>query len=665
MNGIVSRIKNTTTKQRIIAVSALVLIAGGTSAVIIVSQRQNAVPKRNGMDDLVLDTSALEENDTISAGGTISSAQLYDYIGLESTSIKLEIEDVYVESGDTITAGTQLYKLTAESVADAETKLDKELQSAENALLNQKLSYEETKNDAYSLYQSELLLGETAKNDYNAGISQLDSNLQTALDEYNEALDTVNNTPNEIASRKSEIETLNTEISGYETELSELESEAVTKKNSYTDALDDYNATVSEYNAIAGTVRYIGNYLGLDVSDVELAQIAVSEDTSDSGVTDTPSEMPSDGEKPDFSGMGGMQIGPASNQTYTGTTTQTTDTSETDKFSDMTETESPTQSPTEEPKENPLYSLYESARAEYEGQKGRLSEAESVYLTAKNEYDSANTAVRECNSNISRRKSSVSTLESEISRAENSYSEAKSSITSLKDEYTSLKLSYETDKLALQNTYDTAMASFENAQYHYDITMATIEEELAAAEDAVAVCQENIAVFDETLADGLIDAQQDGVVYSVTYEAEDIISISSALIYYVDDTSFGTTVELDQYDVTKIGIGDSVIIYSSETGMTNGKITSISAGEAETLASVTFNITIAAVGESVNLYSGQSVNVYFNAMSMDTSQFSDAESSGNGEENGKGSFIGGMPDFDPENMPDMNFEGGTPPQRGN
>ncbi len=659
MNNIVSRIKNTTTKQRIIAVAVLVLLAGGTAAAVIGLSRRNLVPERTGMDDFVIDAAALDANDTISAGGTISSAQLYDYIGLESTAAKLEISEVYVESGDSITAGTQLYKLTEKSVADAEAKLDKELQSAENALLNQKLSYEETKNDAYSLYQSELLLGQTAKSDYNTGISQLDSELQTALDSYNDALNTVNNAPNEISAKKSEIETLNAEISGYEAELAGLESEEQTKKTAYTDAMNSYNTIASEYNAIAGTVRYIGNYLGLDVSDVQLAQGVTSEETPDSGMTEAPSDNPANGETPDFGGMGGMQISPVSFNAPTDPTEQP---------SDVPETEIPTQPPTEEPTENPLYALYESARAEYEEQKGRLSEAETAYHKAESDYSAASNAEKECSSNISSRKTSINTLESEISRLESSYSEAKSSLSSLKAEYNSLKLSYESNKLALQNTYDTAMASFENAQYHYDITMATIEEELAAAQDAVAVCEENIAVFDETLADGIIEAQQDGVVYSVTYEAEDIINISSALIYYVDDTSFGTTVELDQYDVTEIAIGDEVIIYSSETGMTNGKITSISAGEAETLASVKFNVTVAAEGESVNLYTGQSVNVYFNAMSMDMSQFSDAESSDDGEEGGRDGFSGGMPDFenfDPGNMPDMNFEGGMPPQRGN
>ena len=651
MKEIVSRIKNTTKKQRIIAIAAVVIVAGGTSAVIGVSKHKNNTEERNDKNAFSLDVSALEASDTISSGGTISSAQLYDYLNLESTAVQLKVEEVYVESGDSITAGTQIYKLTEDSVAKAKITLDKELKSAQSKFLNQQLSYEETKNDAYSLYQSELLLGETAENEYNTGISQLDSELQASLDEYNKALDIVNNVPNQISEKKSETSRLNTEIADYEAALTTLQSDAQSRQTIYSQSADSYNVAVSEYNSIAGTVRYIGNYLGFDVSDIQLAQGSADYKEQEN----VGGNMPSNEEKPGFSGnMGGMDFSPLSAMK----TAEYTEPEETRMKSDA---------------EDVMNNLYKNARAEYETQKALLSDAKAIYLTAKNEYENAKSAVSECSSNISSRKSLVSTLKSEISKLENNYSEAKSNLSTLKAEYNSLKLSYETDKLDLKKTYDTAISSFENAQYHYEITMSTVEEELAAAEEAVKVCEENLTVFEESLADGIIDAQQNGVVYSVTYEAEDTISVSSALIYYVDDTSLGTTVELDQYDVTKVSIGDSVIIYSSETGVTNGKITSISAGEATTLASVKFNVTVIAEGESVNLYSGQSVNVYFNAASMDTSRFSDAEnSSEKGEDSGMGGFSGGfgggMPDmesFDPENMPDMNFGGGAPPQRSN
>ncbi|MBR6872911.1 MAG: efflux RND transporter periplasmic adaptor subunit [Ruminococcus sp.] len=130
------------------------------------------------------------------------------------------------------------------------------------------------------------------------------------------------------------------------------------------------------------------------------------------------------------------------------------------------------------------------------------------------------------------------------------------------------------------------------------------------------------------------------------------IDVSSPYVYYVDRSDLTVTVELDQYDVTEIGIGDTVIIYSSETGMTNGKITSIAAGESTSLADVRFNVTVTAE-EGSKLYSGQSVNVYFNyTASLGGSLKDFTGKSGEGSEGSKSGFDPSQfGDFDPSNMP--------------
>lgn len=654
MKKVISDNNKKVAKKRIVAIAALLIIAGGSTVGIVFSQKKKPQAEKTA-NNIQINASAMEMGGTISAGGTITSAQLYDYIGLESTAVRLQIEEVYVESGNLVTAGTQLYKLTDEAVTKGKSTLEKELKSAENALLDQKLSYEKSKNSAYSLYQSELSLGDTAQSDYNDGIAQLNSKLEDALNDYNDALNTVNTAPSEIESKQSELDYLNSEMSDMEGRLSELESEKENKKSVYTQASDNLNAVAAEYNSVAGMVKYIGNYIGFDVSDVELSQGAAADiPQQDKENNDNGGDRPSVGDMPEFGGeMGDIQFKSVSSYGIV-------------KASGVAETDSA---------ETMLMSLYEDARAKYEKQKTILAEAESTYSSAKKDYEAADSAVSEAQDGINENKSAINSLKSEISKLESSYSSAKSKLSSLKAEYNSLKLSYETDKLTLKNTYDTSMASYENAQYHYDLTMSTIEEELEAAKNAVSVCEENLRVFEENLADGIIEAQQDGVIYSLSYEAEDIVNISSPLVNYVDDTSFGTTVELDQYDVTEIAIGDSVIIYSSESGMTSGQITAISAGESTSLANVIFNVTVVAEGENVNLYTGQSVNVYFNAMSMDTSKFSDYENNDeNGEEGsfggfgGFGDFGGERPDmgsFNPGNMPDMNFGGGERPQRGN
>ena len=127
----------------------------------------------------------------------------------------------------------------------------------------------------------------------------------------------------------------------------------------------------------------------------------------------------------------------------------------------------------------------------------------------------------------------------------------------------------------------------------------------------------------------------------------------------MDESSYYTTVELDQNDVTQVNIGDSVLIYSSETGTSNGTITAIAAGESTSLADVRFNVTVTA-DENAELYSGESVNVYFNAGDMKLTEFKDYDGGGNSERQKPSSdgerpdFGGGMPEgFDLSNMPDF------------
>ena len=82
-------------------------------------------------------------------------------------------------------------------------------------------------------------------------------------------------------------------------------------------------------------------------------------------------------------------------------------------------------------------------------------------------------------------------------------------------------------------------------------------------------------------------------------------------------------------------------------------------GYSTSLADVRFNVTVEA-DENADLYSGQSVNVYFNYSSMKNADFSDFKSDKNtrgegfGSGGGRPDFGGGMPEgFDPSNMPDF------------
>ena len=644
-----------TAKRLAIAVATFLLVAGTTIGLLSFRNKseQNASAQEN--------TTQMSKNttDIISSGGTISAAQVYDYLGMESTNIKLTVEEVYASAGDTVTEGDSLYKLTDASVQKAASTLESELKSAQSALLNQTLSYVEDKNEAYSLYQSELLVGEQALSEYKSGLTSLDNTLQAALDAYQEAQNTINTAPATIAQKQSELSNAEQEASSGTEQLTSLQQTQENSKAAYEAAAKTYNTQVNDYNAAAGVVRYLGAYIGADVSDVALADL-VSVSVSSATSSSAPSSTNDSSQPPSNNGSGMLE----GNFDFSGSTRMmVSGVSRTQDAPDENAASMPQPSQGQTAENDSISALYQNARQEYDAKKQSLSQAMQAYKSAENSYKSTSEAVINCQNAVKSSSSSVSSLEKEISTLQSSLTKANSEVTSLKSKYTSLKNSYEADKLTLQNTYDTSVASGMNAEYHYQLTLSTIEDEFTAAQDAVTTAEENQKIFNEAIADGIIKAQQSGTLASVTYETNNVMKVSSATVSYVDNTSFWATVELDQYDVTEIAIGDEVIIYASDSGMVNATVKSISAGENTSLANVKFNVTVA-VDDTSKLYSGESVNVYFNAMSLDTSAFRDAEASEDKTQSEDGNNSGAPEEFNFDDFSGFGGEGfsGKPPQ---
>lgn len=635
-------------RTRIIAAICAVLLITGGGAGIYASRSKSKAQAAQSETQPKAEISAAKKDQSVSAGGTVTCKQRSDTLGLVNTNVRLTVESVLAESGDTVTAGTALYQITADSLAKVEKALHSELQSAESTLKKQKAQAQLDESKAGILYESELLLGDTAQQDYRSGLSELDSALQEAYDSYMEALDTVGSTPSEIAEKQNELSEKQTEAENMQEEQKAAQENADIAESAYRDAAEGYNSIAAEYNSAAAVVRYLGNALGRDVSGITTAQTVTPEVQKQEAASAEPEKAAPDGSADFSGGFGGNGERPdgmmQNMRAYNAPALNMTETvsEQADSGNDV------------------LAALYESAYAELEAWQPQLAEAETALKSAESEYKSASSAVTQYSNSLKQIQSEISALEKEISSLESTLSKAQSNLSKLRSEYNSLKASYETDQLALEQTRDTDLASYENAEYHYQITCSTIEDELAKAQESYDTAAENLRIFEEELADGRIRAKQDGTVYALNGQAGRSLSISSPFVSYVDETTFAVTVELDQNDVTEVSIGDSVLIYSSETGIANGKITAIAAGTSTSLADVRFNVTVTA-DDDAQLYSGESVNVYFNAGNMKQSDFADFSGKDSGERSKPESdgsrgerpdFGGGMPSgFDPSQMP--------------
>lgn len=665
------------------AVCAIVIAAGGSAGAYALRKNSNA--KAAPAETSMINASAAVDNEIISVGGTVESSQLSDSFGLKDTALRLIVEKVMAEQGESVTAGTPLYQITSESLAKAEKTLNSELQSAKNDLLKQKITYQTDKNEAYLLYQSELLLGETAQAEYDSGMASLDSALNKAKEAYQEALDTITNSPAEIESKQAELDTMQSSVNSLTEKQKTAQDSADEAEKKYTSAAESYNSAASEYNGAASVARYLGKALGKDVSGLDDAGSVTADIQKEEAVPEdenvpvhdgsepsfdmsegTPDEMPENGFSFDKNAAGEgknfMTDMPQNKEDKKApeAAAQEKAPQSTKAAENKTETkaESKSDTKTEEVSSGSpeLNALYETALSEYNDQKKKLSAAEEVLKTAETEYKTRSEELTAAKNELKEAQSKASSLSKEISTLNTDLSKAKSNISKLRSEYNSLNASYSSDQLELKNKLDTDKASYENAEYHYEITCSTIEKELEEKQTAYDTAEENLRIFSEELAEGYIYAKQDGTIYSLNCQEGRNANINMPYVYYVDESGYSTTVELDQNDVTQISIGDKAIIYSSETGVVNGKITAISEGTSTSLADVRFNVTVTA-DEGAELYVGQSVNVYFNSGDMQTGSFSDF-AGGKSSDGDRPDFGGNMPGgFDPSNMPD--FGGGS------
>ncbi len=128
--------------------------------------------------------------DMVAASGVISVGTETEDLDVDLTTT-LEVEEVYVSSGDEIQEGTAILKLNEEDVAEAREELESALKEAELAYRAGAIEYQQNLITAKYDYDSALLEGEQASAVYEATMDSLTSDVekaQEALDEAEEAI---------------------------------------------------------------------------------------------------------------------------------------------------------------------------------------------------------------------------------------------------------------------------------------------------------------------------------------------------------------------------------------------------------------------------------------------------------------------------------------------
>ena len=183
---IFSRKKN---KKWIIIALVLVLTLGGGSLAAVVVLHRNGNRSELSMPGNMAGLSFTE--DMTATSGVTNVGITEETFDVENLTTVLEIEEVYAASGEEVTVGDKILKLTEDSVEEARKELERALEDAELAYRTGAIEYEQDLITAEYTRDSAILTGQQAKEVYDETVASLQSAVTRAEEELQDAEDDI------------------------------------------------------------------------------------------------------------------------------------------------------------------------------------------------------------------------------------------------------------------------------------------------------------------------------------------------------------------------------------------------------------------------------------------------------------------------------------------
>lgn len=258
-------------------------------------------------------------------------------------------------------------------------------------------------------------------------------------------------------------------------------------------------------------------------------------------------------------------------------------------------------------------SLIASAKDSVTEKEAAMTEAKSLYETAKNEYLACEKTVSETTEERNNLSKEIETLNSDLKKLNIELSEATKNLSSLKTAYQTAINNQITEAVAIENEYAQELLTSDTASSNYTLTVAELKKSLEEATDARDTVKENLEAFQALINNNQVISTKEGIVASIGYSAEDILTSSIPIISYSENI-LTTTVSVDQSDIGDLAVGDTCMV-TSDNARCSGTISSISqATTSESISDVTFEVTVTLEDTAVDsgFTSGDSITVLFN-----------------------------------------------------
>lgn len=234
-----------------------------------------------------------------------------------------------------------------------------------------------------------------------------------------------------------------------------------------------------------------------------------------------------------------------------------------------------------------------------------LANVELLYNT----MHSKSQELEQANKDLEKAKESY---QKEVEQAEKAISTQNEKLDSLKTAYDTANIEYETKKLELQNTYELAVLGGEYAEETYNKTVLALEDTLKSAEEKLNDLkegQQNLL----SLENGVITAQQAGILAAVNYGVEDILFSTDELVSYYDTSKLDISLEIPQENIANVEVGEEVSVSMDGKRTVTGTVASVasSATTEGSKSDVTYTVIVSVENADGSLSAGTSVTVLF------------------------------------------------------
>ena len=248
-------------KWMVVALILVLAIGGGSvTAVVILHKNGNATAfsMPGNMAGLTL------TEDMVAASGVTNVGITEETFDVENLTTNLEIEEVYVVSGEEVTAEDKILKLTEESVAEARKELERALEDAELAYRTGAIEYEQNLITAEYTRDSAILTGQQAKDVYDETVASLQSAVTRAEEELQDAED-------DIAEYESYVND-----GSYKSYFKVDEYQAIYDENlkALTDKMDEWGISWSQVTGGGGSVQ-IGGGAGANMQSGGMSNASI------------------------------------------------------------------------------------------------------------------------------------------------------------------------------------------------------------------------------------------------------------------------------------------------------------------------------------------------------------------------------------------------------